>query len=131
MKKIMLFSVVMFMTIFCFSQNRDLIGKWKLESVKNISGNTIDSTFLNTGNLSILFVDNKNYKIFLSENTCYGTYKTGNILSFSSGNCTKICCDDDMSIKFYQIILDASGYKIKDGNLLLYSKLKELKFSKQ
>lgn len=131
MKKILLFSAVMFMTILSFSQTRDLIGKWKLESVKNISGNKIDSTFLNSGNLSIFFVDDKNYKIFLSENTCMGTYSIENGLKINTASCTKICCDDNKSLDFYHMLLDADRYKMKNGNLLLYSKLKELKFSKQ
>lgn len=131
MKKIMLFSVVMFMTIFCFSQNRDLIGKWKLESVKNISGNKIDSTFLNSGYLSIKFLDNKNYTISLSENTCTGTYSAENGLKINAASCTKICCDDNKSMDFYHMLLDADKYKMKNGNLLIYSKMKELTLVKQ
>lgn len=131
MKKILLFSAVMFITIFSFSQTRDLIGKWKLESVKNISGNKIDSTFLNSGYLSIKFLDNKNYTISLSENTCTGTYSAENGLKINAASCTKICCDDNKSMDFYHMLLDADKYKMKNGNLLIYSKMKELTLVKQ
>ncbi len=121
----------MFITIFSFSQTRDLIGKWKLESVKNISGNKIDSTFLNSGYLSIKFLDNKNYTISLSENTCTGTYSAENGLKINAASCTKICCDDNKSMDFYHMLLDADKYKMKNGNLLIYSKMKELTLVKQ
>lgn len=131
MKKILLFSTIMFMTIFSFSQTNNIFGQWKLTSVKDTINNKIDTTFQNSGNLSVFFVDNNNYTIFLSENTCYGTYKTENGLTISSGTCTKICCDDDKSIKFYRMLLDANKYKIKNENLLIYSKILELTFSKK
>ncbi len=118
----------MFVALFTYAQPINLIGQWKLSSVKNLTNNTIDSTFQNTGNLSIMFNGNNTYKCFLSVNTVMGSYITKGGFLIKRGATTKICCDDDKSMKFYNLLLDAYGYIFKESDLYIYSNNCELIF---
>lgn len=131
MKKNLLIIAIMLITFCTYAQKIDLIGHWKLSSVKNTITNVIDTTFQNADYLSIMFTGNHTYKCFLSTNTVMGNYITEDGFSIKSGSFTKMCCDDEKSLKFYDLLLGAKGYLFKSGSLKIFTMNFELSFEKQ
>lgn len=130
MKKNLLIIAIMLITFCTYAQKKDLIGHWKLTYVKDPITNVADTMFENVDYLSIMFTGNHTYKCFLSVNTVMGTYMTDGGFSIKSGSSTKICCDDEKSLKFYDLLLGAKGYMFKFGSLKIFTMNYELNFEK-
>lgn len=109
----------------------EIVGNWKLISIQTYT-HIIDIAFQNSNKLSITFTGDRTYKCFLSENTCYGTYNLKNGFFINAGGCTKICCDDEISKKFYDYLIHADGSMIDNKHhLVILSQEHILTFERQ
>ena len=109
----------------------EIAGNWKLISIET-NTHVIDTAFQKSNKLSITFTGDHTYKCFLSENTCYGTYNLKNGFFMNAGGCTKICCDDEISTKFYDYLIHADGAMIDNKHhLVILSQEHILTFERQ
>lgn len=102
--------------------------RWKLEGLKE--KNNLFYTKADE-NLYLEFGSDSTYQLYLSRNSCGGTYSLSDIdhIAFSKPQCTEACCDTEFSLKFASLVPEMRSFNINADQLMLEGEVKMV-FSK-
>ncbi len=95
--------------------------KWKLTEVVAPSFPTTSE--LDTNDISVSFPKTEEYTLFLSENSCGGSYiaNQDGTIEFTRTNCSEASCSTEWDFYFLTLLQKSIGFTIVDKNTLTLS----------
>ena len=137
MKRTLMVLICLLIRFIAIGQTNELLGTWQIDTSSCITINKYQ-----TGNdfkehaseniLTIIFLNDSTFKAILSPNSCFGEYHIDKeSIKINCGGCTKICCDSELSLMYYNKLKSVTRFEIINGDLVLSSEKERLYFKRK